>query len=128
MKTKLKNIFYLNKASKKYINYGLDYNKKIIGNIYKYNAQKITISILEKTFFENFSHFKGNIYLEELDGLEKEYINTINEFKNKEESDDYIHIFKYLVNRFEKKIILKKKYKKNIEKEKNINIRIFSLC
>lgn len=102
LKTKLKDIFYLNNVSLKYINYGLDYNKKIIENIYKYNTQKKTISILEKTFFECLEHFRGSMSYEELDGLEKEYINVINEFKNKGESKEYIDDFKCLVNRYEK--------------------------
>ena len=103
LKTKLKDIFYLNNVSLKYINYGLDYNKKIIENIYKYNnIHKKTISILEKTFFECLEHFRGSNYYEELDGLEKNYLNTINEFIKKGKPAEYIDDFKYLVNRYEK--------------------------
>ena len=47
-------------------------------------------------------HFRGSMYYEELDGLEKKYIIIINEFKNKGESKEYIDDFKYLVNRYEK--------------------------
>ena len=102
LKTKLKDIFYLNNVSSKYINYGLDYNKKIIENIYKYNTQKKTISILEKTYFECLEHFRGSKFYKELEGLEKDYINAINEFKNKGESEKYFNDFKYILNRFEK--------------------------
>ena len=102
LKTKLKDIFYLNNVSKKYINYGLDYNKKIIENIYKYNTQKKTISILEKTFYECLEQFRGSMFYEELDGLEKEFINVIKEFKNKGETEEYINNFKNLVNTYEK--------------------------
>ena len=101
LKTKLKDIFYLNKVSSKYINYGLDYNKKIIQNIYKYKTQQKTISILEKTFYECLEHFRGSKYYEELDGIEKDYINTIDEFRENGESEKYIDDFKYLVNTFE---------------------------
>ena len=101
LKTKLKDIFYLNKVSSKYINYGLDYNKKIIQNIYKYKTQQKTISILEKTFYECLEHFRGSKYYEELDGLEKDYINTIDKFRENGESEKYIDDFKYLVNTFE---------------------------
>ena len=102
LKTKIKDIFYLNKVSEKYNKNGFDYNKKIIENIYKYNTQKKTIFILEKTFFECLEHFRGSKFYEELIGLEKEYINIINEFENEGESEDYIDNFKYLVNRYEK--------------------------
>ena len=83
MKTKLKDIFYLNNIRSKYINYNLGCNKRVVENIYKYNIQKKKISILEKTFYECLEHFRGSMFYEELIGLEKEYLNNINEFKNK---------------------------------------------
>ena len=47
-------------------------------------------------------HFRGSKFYKELEGLEKDYINAINEFKNKGESENYINDFKYILNRFEK--------------------------
>jgi hypothetical protein len=65
------------------------------------------------------------MYYEELDGLEKNYLNTINEFIEKGESEEYINDFKYLVNRYEK--YFDEKNQDKIENIKNIIIRMFYL-
>ena len=100
LKTKLKDIFSKN-ISEKLINYGLDYNRKVIQQIYKENIEIKTISILEKTFFECLEHFRRSKYYIELDGLEKEYNNAINYLKDKDETEEYINNFKQLVETFE---------------------------
>ena len=100
LKCKLKYIFS-NNVCKKVGNYGLDFNKKLIEKIYKENTQTKTISILEKNFLECLEHFRGSKYYIELEGLEKEFQNVINEFKNNGETNEYIEIFVDFMNRFE---------------------------
>ena len=100
LKSKLKYVF-ANEISSKYINYGLDHNKKIIEKIYKEKKDLKTISILERTFLDGLEHFRGSKYFNEFKGLEAEYSKIIQEFKDKNESEEYINSFKEIVNNFE---------------------------
>ena len=100
LKTQLKDIFS-EKVSKKVERYGLDYNRKLVEKIYEEKIQEKTIAILEKTFLECLEHFRGTKFYKELEGLEKEYKNIIQGFRDCGETDDYIEIFEDLVKRFE---------------------------
>ena len=115
LNSKLRDIFSED-ISSKLSNYGLDYNRKLIEKIETENIQKKTIAILQRTFLECFEQFRGTKNYEELQGLEKEYENVINGFKQNGESEEYIEIFKEFVSRFENYYLQKKprplRYKK----------------
>ena len=110
LQSKLKDIFS-NKISKKIKKFDPDYNKILIGKIYKEKIQTKTISILERTFQDCLDHFRGSQYYPELEGLEKEYINVINEMRFKE-PDEYIDSFAHFISIFDD-------YYNNMRKEKN---------
>ena len=99
-KSQLKEIFS-NDVSKKFENYGLDYNRKLIEKIYKEKKQIKTIQILERNFLECLEHFRGSKFYNELAGLEKEYDKVINDLRAKGETEEYIEVFTELVGRFE---------------------------
>ena len=99
-KTKIKDIFSKN-ISKKYYNYGLDYNSILIKKIYADKKQIKTISILEKTFLECLEHFRGSKFYNELNGLEKKYQTVINCLKDNGETEEYIDIFKNIMDNYE---------------------------
>lgn len=92
IKRSLREIF-LEKASKKYSNYGLDHNRKLIEKIYNEKIQTEVIDILDMTFGDCLEHLRGNHY-KQLEGFEKEYEIVINELKNKDNDDEYITKFK----------------------------------
>ena len=124
LKTQLKDIFS-NKVSKKVERYGLDYNKKLVEKIYTEKIQDKTIAILDKTFLECLEHFRGSKFFKELEGLENEYKNVIKGFREIGEDEDYIEVFKDLVNRFEeyyenKKSRNTKKSNTKVEKDNEI--------
>ena len=108
---KLKDIFS-NDISDKGINkLGKDHNKIIIDKIYKDNVKK-TINILDKTFFECLEHFRGTKKCyEELNGLENNYKELINNFRDKGKSEEYIETFKKVINTLEEEY--KKKTPRN---------------
>ena len=113
---KLKIIFSQDVA-KKVENYGLDFNKKIIEEIYKEKKQKKTIDILNMTLNQCLEHFRGSKTYKELDGLEKEYkklIEKLEEF----ESEKYVHAFKEEVNTY------RDYFEKKTPRETKKNIRI----
>jgi hypothetical protein len=99
-KTKIKDIFSKN-ISKKYYNYGLDYNNILIKKIYADKKQIKTIAILEKTFLECLEHFRVSKFYNELNGLEKKYQTVINCLKDNGETEEYIDIFKNLMDNYE---------------------------
>lgn len=99
-KTKIKDIFSKN-ISKKYYNYGLDYNSILTKKIYADKKQIKTIAILEKTFLECLEHFRGSKFYNELNGLEKKYQTVINCLKDNGETEEYINIFKNLMDNYE---------------------------
>ena len=88
--------------STKMVNYGPDYNRKVIAQL-KENEESQTkvLSTLDKTFLECLEHFRGSKYYEELAGLEKEYDNVINALKEDGETEDYLKVFKDFIGRFE---------------------------
>ena len=92
IKRSLKDIF-LEKVSKKYSNYGLDHNRKLIEKIYDEKIQTEVIDILDMTFGDCLEHLRGNHY-KQLEGFEKEYEIVINELKNKDNDDEYMTKFK----------------------------------
>ena len=59
LNSQLKDIFS-NNVSKKYSNYGLDYNRKLIQKIYEENIHIKAISILDRTLLECLEHFKNS--------------------------------------------------------------------
>lgn len=101
LKSQLKEIFS-NNVSKKCENYGLDYNKKLVEKIYEEKIQTKTMAILERTLLECLEQFRGTKQYKDLEGLEKEYANVIKSLIENNETEEYINIFKDLVNRFEK--------------------------
>ena len=100
LKSKLKDILS-NDICKKVKKYGIDFNRKLIEKLYRENTQTKTISILEKTFFDCLEHFRGTIKYKELEGLEEEYKNTINKFKEDGETKEYIEQFEEFTKKFE---------------------------
>lgn len=100
LKSQLKDIFS-NNISLKYLNYGLDYNKKLIQKIYNENIHKKTIAILDRTLQECLEHFRGSKYYKELAGLEKEYEKIIKGLEDSGQTEEYVYLFKDLINYFE---------------------------
>ena len=98
---KLINIFSED-VSSKMVNYGLDYNRKVIDQLIENQTnQAKVLACLDRTFLECLEHFRGTKYYKELAGLEKEYDNVINGLRNSGETEEYISLFKDFVGRFE---------------------------
>ena len=98
---KLINIFSED-VSSKMVNYGLDYNRKVIDQLIENQTnQAKVLACLDRTFLECLEHFRGTKYYKELAGLEKEYDNVINGLRNSGETEEYIALFKDFVGRFE---------------------------
>ena len=104
----LKDIFSDN-ISSKYSKYPRDHNKNLIQNLLNekdVEKRKIFEKIFGLTFLECLKHFRGSIYIEELEGMA-----TLNEvcngFPYQKDLDLYIMQFKYFITNFEK-IIMEK--------------------
>ena len=84
-----------------------EHNKNLINELLNENNLEKKLQyekIFGLTFLDCLKHFRGSIYIKELEGLE-----TLDEFcKNLNEDKDYIKLFKYYVNNM-KDIIFRKK-------------------
>lgn len=118
---KLKDIFSDN-VSTKYRKYSLQYNKKIIEQLLneKDEAKKnLFEKIFNLTFFDCLKYFRGEIEIEELEGLVK-LDEACEKFKKEKDYENYIPIFKTFIFNFEK--IIKNKKVRNKGKKIRFNI------
>ena len=116
--TPLREIFS-QKVSKKMKNYSkdeYDYNKNFIEKIKNDEKKAKTNAILDLTYFQCLEHFRGSKKYEVLNGLEKEYEETIKDLKMKYDVD-YMNNFIEHLNCFE--ILLKNKKPRKSRKNKN---------
>ena len=108
----LKDIFSED-ISTKYNNYLINHNKVLIQNLLNEqdaNKKNIFENLFNLTFLDCLLHIRGEKYYEQLHGLK-----TFDELcKRFEEDKDYLELFKYYVNNFEK--IINKKRKRSLSK------------
>ena len=113
---KIKDIFSDN-ISKKYTNHSKNHNKNLINNLLNEKDEekrKKFEKIFNLTFLECLQHFRGSIYIKELDGMTN-LEEACENFEEKEDFEYYKEKFKSYINKFEK-IIRKKKERHKREK------------
>ena len=114
----LKDIFSEN-VSLRCSRYNLDHNKKLIKSLLN-DKDKEKRNLFEKIFNLSFlqclKHFRGSVYIKELEKLTK-YEDVC---KNLEDDEDYLYTFKYYIENYEK-IMEKKKSRNKKKKSEKIN-------
>ena len=116
---KLGEIFSEN-VSGRYTNFPLIHNKRLISTLINEKDEikkNYFVNLFNITFLECLKHFRGEIFLKELEGLTcfenlKEDIKS----KCKEEGDDYVEALDYYFNNFEIIVNNKRPRLKNIDK------------
>ena len=116
---KLGEIFSEN-VSGRYTNFPLIHNKRLILSLINEKDEikkKYFIDLFNITFLEYLKHFRGEIFLKELEGLTC-FENLKEEIKSKckEEGDDYVEVLDYYFNNYEKIVNNKRPRLKNIDK------------
>ena len=116
---KLGEIFSEN-LSGRYTNFPLIHNKRLISTLINEKDEfkkKYFTDLFNITFLECLKHFRGEIFLKELEGLDC-FENLKDEIKSKckEEGDDYVETLDYYFNNFEMIVNNKKPRLKNIDK------------
>ena len=110
----LKEIFSGN-ISSRYSYYDNEHNKRLIDNLLNESNMEIREyfrKLFSLTFLDCLSHFRGDKYFEELEGLEK--LESI--IKQLDDDQEYMDLFKYYALNYEKVIMRKKpRNKKKIE-------------
>jgi hypothetical protein len=115
----LQSIFSEN-VSTRYSRFSINHNKNLIEYLLNEKDEKkrlIFYKIFNLTFLDCLKHFRGTIFIEELDGMKKfnEYLNETDFGYN---SDEYKKILEIFINNYEK-IIMEKKPRKQIKKNNN---------
>jgi len=109
--------------SSRYTNYPIDYNKILIQKLLNEKDENKKVyfqKLFNLTFIECLMHFRGEKYINELDGL-KCFCDIKNEIMEKyDDGVDYITQLEYYIKNYEK-IIDKKKGRKNRKKQKDNN-------
>ena len=94
--------------SNRFSNHLKEHNKNLIEQLLNEEDEEkrnIFKNIFELTNIDCLEHFRGTKYFSQLQGLE-----TLNKYCKKFENDeDYLKLFKYYVNNFEKEILRKRK-------------------
>ena len=117
MKKKIYEIFS-DKISTRYTSFPGDFNKTLINNLMNEEDLKKKIyfqKLFNLSFYDCLSHFRGTMYIKELDGL-KLFSNYL-----KEHSDDvdYNKQLEYYLSKFEEKIDNKRQRKSKKDKQQN---------
>jgi hypothetical protein len=105
----LKEIFS-DDISTKYVSYSISHNKDLIQELINERDEEKRIKfnkLFNLTFFDCLKHFRGNEYIEELQGLDS-IDNILEKFK---EDEDYLKSFKYYILNLEE--ILERKKNRN---------------
>ena len=108
----LKEIFS-DDISTKYVSYSISHNKDLIQELINERDEEKRIKfnkLFNLTFFDCLKHFRGNEYIEELQGLDS-IDNILEKYK---EDEDYLESFKYYILNFEE--ILERKKNRNNKK------------
>ena len=114
LKKTIGEIFSVN-INSRYTNYPIDYNK-----IWDENKKVYFQKLFNLTFIECLIHFRGEKYINELDGL-KCFCDIKNEIMEKyDDGVDYITQLEYYIKNYEK-IIDRKKGRKNRRKQQDNN-------
>ena len=122
---KLGEIFSEN-LSTRYTNFPLFHNKRLISSLLNEKDQikkKFFTDLFNITFLDCLKHFRGEIYINELGGL-----NCFENDKEKlldkcgEDGDDYVETLKYYLDNFEK--IVNRKKPRKLRKKLNNNFNI----
>ena len=114
------NVLFLNKTLKeifshdistKYLSYSISHNRdlirELINDIDEEKRSKFK-KLFNLTFLDCLKHFRGNVYIEELQGLE-----SLDIFLEKfEDDEEYLHLFKYYILNLEE-ILKRKRNRKN---------------
>jgi hypothetical protein len=106
-------------VSTRYSRYNINHNKNLIENLLNEKDEKKRITftkIFKLTFLECLKHFRGNIFIEELDGMKK-FEDYLNETDFGYNSDEYKKILKIFIHNYEK-IIMEKNPRKKKQKNK----------
>lgn len=106
-------------VSTRYSRFNINHNKNLIDNLLNEKDEKKRIifqKIFKLTFLDCLKHFRGNVFIEELDGMKKfdDYLNEIDFGYN---SDEYKKILKIFINNYEK-IVMEKNPRKKKQKNK----------
>ena len=117
MKKKIYEIFS-DKISTRYTSFPGDFNKTLINNLMNeedLKKKEYFQKLFNLSFYDCLSHFRGTIYIKELDGL-KLFSNYL-----KEHSDDvdYNKQLEYYLSKFEEKIDNKRQRKSKKDKQQN---------
>jgi hypothetical protein len=125
LKKKLGEIFS-ESISGRYSNLPSIHNKRLIMSLINEkdeNKKKYFTDLFNITFLECLRHFRGEIYINELGGLNC-FENDKEKIKNKypEDGNDYVETLQYYLDNFEN-IVKKKRSRKQNKKNENINCK-----
>ena len=117
LNTTLKSIFSTD-ISDKYTRYSSKHNKDLIEKLLNEideNNREYFNNLLNLTFIDCLSHFRGSIFLNELNGL-KRFENYLEGLNEKNNDDMYKMVLKYFLYNFEKEILEKKERRRRIKR------------
>ena len=106
-------------VSTRYSRFNINHNKNLIENLLNEKDEKKRTTfqkIFKLTFLDCLKHFRGNIFIEELDGMKK-FDDYLNETDFGYNSDEYKKILKIFINNYEK-IVMEKNPRKKKQKNK----------
>jgi len=106
-------------VSTRYSRFNINHNKNLIDNLLNEKDEKKRTTfqkIFKLTFLDCLKHFRGNIFIEELDGMKK-FDDYLNETDFGYNSDEYKKILKIFINNYEK-IVMEKNPRKKKQKNK----------
>ena len=105
-------------VSTRYSRFNINHNKNLIDNLLNEKDEKKRITfqkIFKLTFLDCLKHFRGNVFIEELDGMKK-FDDYLNETDFGYNSDEYKKILKIFINNYEK-IVMEKNPRKKKQKK-----------
>ena len=106
-------------VSSRYSRFNINHNKNLIDNLLNEKDEKKRTTfqkIFKLTFLDCLKHFRGNVFIEELDGMKK-FDDYLNETDFGYNSDEYKKILKIFINNYEK-IVMEKNPRKKKQKIK----------
>ena len=106
-------------VSTRYSRFNINHNKNLIDNLLNEKDEKKRTTfqkIFKLTFLDCLKHFRGNVFIEELDGMKK-FDDYLNETDFGYNSDEYKKILKIFINNYEK-IVMEKNPRKKKQKNK----------
>ena len=106
-------------VSSRYSRFNINHNKNLIDNLLNEKDEKKRTTfqkIYKLTFLDCLKHFRGNVFIEELDGMKK-FDDYLNETDFGYNSDEYKKILKIFINNYEK-IVMEKNPRKKKQKNK----------